>query len=57
MFDDLPLSFQAELSLMINRKVLEKVSRIEKWDLFLFCEVALWRSCKAYCMPIKVVEE
>ena len=57
MFDDLPLSFQAELSLMINRKVLEKVSRIEKWDLFLFWEVALWRSCKAYCMPITVVKE
>ena len=26
MFDDLPLTFQAELSLMINKKVLEKVS-------------------------------
>ena len=25
MFDDLPLAFQAELSLMINKKVLEKV--------------------------------
>ena len=25
MFDDLPLTFQAELSFMINKKVLEKV--------------------------------
>ena len=25
MFNDLPLTFQAELSLMINKKVLEKV--------------------------------
>ena len=25
MFDDLPLTFQAELSLSINKKVLEKV--------------------------------
>ena len=25
MFDDLPLSFQAELSLVVNRKVLDKV--------------------------------
>ena len=29
MFNDLPLTFQAELSLMINKKVLEKVCNKE----------------------------
>ena len=33
MFDDLPLTFQAELSLMINKKVLEKVSTKKKRSL------------------------